>query len=102
MDSKLIELQQQVRNNSDELQDFLRDLGSWTKQMELKDEQLKSKKTTKKFEAPRSVEELKRKPNLGMLNVFVIIFSAKIQNLLSWVTENNEAKVCKREYYQFT
>ena len=65
MDSKLIELQQQVRNNSDELQDFLRDLGSWTKQMEQKDEQLKTKKTAKNFEAPRSVEELKRKPNLG-------------------------------------
>ena len=46
MDQKLVELQQQVRNNSDELQDFLRDLGSWTKQMEIKDEQLTKKKTS--------------------------------------------------------
>ena len=68
MESKLVELQQQVKNNSDELQDFLRDLGSWTKQMELKDEQLKARNTTKKPEAPRSVEELKRKPNLGQVS----------------------------------
>ena len=66
MDQKLVELQQQVRNNSDELQDFLRDLGSWTKQMEIKDEQLTKKKTSSskssKPEPPRSVDELKRKP----------------------------------------
>lgn len=67
MDQKLVELQQQVRNNSDDLQDFLRDLGSWTKQMEIKDEQLRKKKTSSKSskpEPPRSVDELKRKPAL--------------------------------------
>merc|ERR1712008_362859 len=61
---KMLELQQQVRNNSDELQDYLRELGGWVTQMEKKDEQLKKKKTESKsvnFEAPRSVEELKRK-----------------------------------------
>ena len=29
MSEKLVELQHQVRNNADDLQDFLRDLGSW-------------------------------------------------------------------------
>ena len=58
----MVELQQQMRNNSEDLQDFLRDLGSWTKQMEVKDEQLKKKKKSPKPEQPRSVDELKRKP----------------------------------------
>ena len=63
---KLMELQHQVRNNSDELQDFLRDLGSWTKQMEQKDEQLRNKKASREINKPqserlRSVDELKRK-----------------------------------------
>ena len=63
MGDKMLELQQQVRNNSDELQDYLRDLGSWVTQMENKDEQLKRKKVESKsnFEVPRSVDELKRK-----------------------------------------
>ena len=63
---KVMELQQQVRQNSDELQGFLRDIGSWTKQMELKDEQLKNKKASREInkqasEPLRSVDELKRK-----------------------------------------
>ena len=64
MGDKMLELQQQVRNNSDELQDYLRELSGWVTQMEKKDEQLKNKKSESKsanFEAPRSVEELKRK-----------------------------------------
>ena len=61
-----MELQQQVRQNSDELQGFLREIGSWTKQMELKDEQLKNKKASREInkqasEPLRSVDELKRK-----------------------------------------
>ena len=69
MAEKMLELQQQMRNNSEELQDFLRDLGNWTKQMEIKDEQLKKKKGDSKnknsAQAPRSVDELKRKiPNV--------------------------------------
>ena len=50
--------------HSDELQDYLRELGSWVTQMEKKDEQLKKKKKESKnvnFESPRSVDELKRK-----------------------------------------
>ena len=63
---KVMELQQQVRQNSDELQGFLREIGSWTKQMELKDEQLKNKKASREInkqasEPLRSVDELKRK-----------------------------------------
>ena len=63
--NKMFELQQQLRNNSEDLQSFLRDLGSWVKQMEVKDEQLKKKKSEKKstkhFEPARPTEELKRK-----------------------------------------
>ena len=44
MGDKMLELQQQVRNNSDELQDYLRELGGWVTQMEKKDDQLKKKK----------------------------------------------------------
>ena len=44
---KVIEVQQQVKNNAGDLQDYLRDLDSWTKQMETKDEQLKQAKKTK-------------------------------------------------------
>ena len=66
MSEKVMELQHQVRNNSEELQDFLRDLGSWTKQMEQKDEQLRNKKASREINKPqserlRSVDELKRK-----------------------------------------
>lgn len=67
MTSKVVELQQQMRNNSEDLQDFLRDLGQWTQQMEVKDQQLRNKKAEKKSnesEPPRSVEELKRKIQL--------------------------------------
>lgn len=67
MTSKIVELQQQVRNNSEDLQDFLRDLGQWTQQMEIKDQQLRNKKAEKKSnesEPPRNVEELKRKIQL--------------------------------------
>ncbi len=69
MNDKIVELQHQVKNNSDELQDFLRDLGNWTKQMEIKDEQLKQskKKESAKFEPARSVEELKRKTSVETL-----------------------------------
>ena len=63
---KMIELQHQVRQNNEELHDFLRDLGAWTKQMEQKDEQLKNKKASREINKPqnerlRSVDELKRK-----------------------------------------
>jgi hypothetical protein len=66
MAEHMMELQQQVRQNNDELQDFLRDLGSWTKEMEMKDDQLKKKKEEackgcKKSEPLRTVDELKRK-----------------------------------------
>lgn len=62
MNERVVEIQQQVRNNSEDLQGFLRDLGQWTKQMEIKDEQLRKKKNSKNAaQAPRSVDELKRK-----------------------------------------
>ena len=38
---KVLEVQQQVKNNASDLNDYLRDLDNWTKQMESKDEQLK-------------------------------------------------------------
>jgi len=44
---KVVEVQQQVKNNAGDLQDYLRDLDSWTKQMETKDEQLKQAKKNK-------------------------------------------------------
>ena len=44
---KVVEVQQQVKNNAADLQDYLRDLDSWTKQMEAKDEQLKLAKKNK-------------------------------------------------------
>jgi len=44
---KVVEVQQQVKNNAADLQDYLRDLDNWTKQMEAKDEQLKLAKKNK-------------------------------------------------------
>jgi hypothetical protein len=44
---KVVEVQQQVKNNAGDLQDYIRDLDSWTKQMETKDEQLKKAKKNK-------------------------------------------------------
>ena len=41
---KVLEVQQQVKNNASDLNDYLRDLDNWTKQMESKDEQLKQAK----------------------------------------------------------
>ena len=67
MAQKLVNLQHQLRNNNEELQDFMRGLADWTKEMKTKDEQLKAKsranmeKDPEKSEPLRSVEELKRK-----------------------------------------
>ena len=48
---KVLEVQQQVKNNASDLNDYLRDLDSWTKQMQTKDEQLiQAKKSKKKDE----------------------------------------------------
>ena len=48
---KVLEVQQQVKNNASDLNDYLRDLDSWTKQMQTKDEQLiQAKKNKKKDE----------------------------------------------------
>ena len=45
---KVLEVQQQVKNNASDLNDYLRDLDNWTKQMESKDEQLKKAKKQRK------------------------------------------------------
>jgi len=45
---KVLEVQQQVKNNASDLNDYLRDLDSWTKQMQTKDEQLIQAKKNKK------------------------------------------------------
>ena len=47
---KVLEVQQQVKNNASDLNDYLRDLDSWTKQMQTKDEQLIQAKKNKKKE----------------------------------------------------
>ena len=49
---KVLEVQQQVKNNASDLNDYLRDLDNWTKQMESKDEQLKQAKKQR-----QSIEE---------------------------------------------
>ena len=50
---KVLEVQQQVKNNASDLNDYLRDLDSWTKQMQTKDEQLiQAKKNKKKVDSP--------------------------------------------------
>ena len=51
---KVLEVQQQVKNNAADLNDYLRDLDSWTKQMETKDEQLKQAKKNKKSQEQNS------------------------------------------------
>ena len=51
---KVLEVQQQVKNNAADLNDYLRDLDSWTQQMETKDEQLKQAKKNKKNQAKNS------------------------------------------------
>jgi len=56
---KVLEVQQQVKNNAGDMQDYLRDLDSWTKQMEAKDEQLKQ---AKKKKANPSVVSDKKAP----------------------------------------
>jgi hypothetical protein len=38
---KVVEVQQAVKQNAGEVQDYLRDLDVWSKQMEAKDEQLR-------------------------------------------------------------
>ena len=49
---KVLEVQQQVKNNASDLNDYLRDLDSWTKQMQTKDEQLiQAKKNKKKVDS---------------------------------------------------
>ena len=45
---KVLEVQQQVKNNASDLNDYLRDLDNWSKQMESKDEQLKQAKKQRK------------------------------------------------------
>lgn len=47
---KVLEVQQNVKNNAADLNDYLRDLDNWTKQMEAKDEQLKKAKKNKKLD----------------------------------------------------
>ena len=52
MMDKVMEVQQQVKNNASDLNDYLRDLDSWTKQMQTKDEQLIQAKKNKKTVDP--------------------------------------------------
>ena len=40
--SKMLELQVQMRQNNSEVQDFMRDLDGWEKDMKKKDEQIKT------------------------------------------------------------
>ena len=42
-DKKFFELQQQVRRDNDDLQDFLRDLNNWEKDIKKKDDELRHK-----------------------------------------------------------
>lgn len=59
-----MKLQHQMKHNSEELQDFLRDMGNWAKEIGIKDEQLRKRKAeshSKVFQPLRSVDELKRK-----------------------------------------
>ena len=107
MGDKMLELQQQVRNNSDELQDYLRELGGWVTQMEKKDEQLKKKKTESKsanFEAPRSVEELKRKsqPREALLQNEIQVSEKKMKKVVqkppSPPTSRKEDKISASNY----
>jgi len=55
---KVVEVQQQVKNNAGDLQDYLRDLDSWTKQMETKDEQLKQAKKNKSSPSGNSKQKV--------------------------------------------
>ena len=68
---KVVEVQQQVKNNATDLQEYLRDLDSWSKQMETKDEQLKKAKrnqskqtssTNNKSEIPQKIIKEKSSP----------------------------------------
>ena len=65
---KVLEVQQQVKNNASDLNDYLRDLDNWTKQMESKDEQLKQAKKQRKstdgqISSRKSVVETKGSDN---------------------------------------
>ena len=60
---KVLEVQQQVKNNAADLNDYLRDLDSWTKQMETKDEQLKQAKKNKKTQNNSSQNTSSSKSN---------------------------------------
>ena len=54
---KVVEVQRQVKNNATDLNDYLRDLDNWTKQMEKKDEQLKQAKKKKKLEENGQIQK---------------------------------------------
>ena len=54
---KVVEVQRQVKNNATDLNDYLRDLDNWTKQMENKDEQLKQAKKKKKLEENGQIQK---------------------------------------------
>merc|ERR1740129_960987 len=94
----MLELQQQVRNNSDELQDYLRELGGWVTQMK------KNESKSANFEAPRSVEELKRKnqPKEALLQNEIQVSEKKMKKVVqkppSPPTSRKEDKISASNY----
>jgi len=90
-------VQQQVKNNAGDLQDYLRDLDSWTKQMEAKDEQLKQakkKKATASGDAVKKVAEPTK--------VIHDKFSPPKKPKKEAVTNNNKTKSVKpRDYSEW-
>ena len=68
MMDKVLEVQQQVKNNASDLNDYLRDLDSWTKQMQTKDEQLIEAKKNKKKVDPSVVSSGSGKSDKEKIN----------------------------------
>ena len=98
---KVLEVQQQVKNNASDLNDYLRDLDSWTKQMQTKDQQLIEAKKKKK-KSDQSVCTVKGEKEQSNKDIQKEITPSKKQKIEKKVTTPSSLKSAKpRDYSEW-
>ena len=98
---KVLEVQQQVKNNASDLNDYLRDLDSWSKQMQTKDEQLIQAKKNKKSQSTAGRETVKSSKDQINNNIKKEITPCKKPKIEKAKTTTSAKSVKPRDYSEW-
>ena len=98
---KVLEVQQQVKNNASDLNDYLRDLDSWSKQMQTKDEQLIQAKKNKKSQSTAGRETVKSSKDQINNNIKKEITPCKKPKIEKAKTSTSAKSVKPRDYSEW-